>query len=90
MTTILVVEDESSFSEALEFLLGKEGFSVVLAATGNEAMSKFDQGGIDLVLLDLMIPGFSGIEVCKQIRSCLLYTSPSPRDKRQSRMPSSA
>ena len=69
MTTILVVEDESSFSEALEFLLGKEGFSVVLAATGNEAMLKFDQGGIDLVLLDLMIPGFSGIEVCKQIRS---------------------
>ena len=69
MTTILVVEDESSFSEALEFLLGKEGFSVVLAATGNEAMTKFDQGGIDLVLLDLMIPGFSGIEVCKKIRS---------------------
>ncbi|NDE71648.1 MAG: DNA-binding response regulator [Actinobacteria bacterium] len=69
MTKILVVEDESSFSEALEFLLGKEGFGVVLAATGNDAMTKFDQGGIDLVLLDLMIPGASGIEVCKQIRS---------------------
>jgi two-component system response regulator RegX3 len=69
MTKILVVEDESSFSDALEFLLGKEGFSVVTAATGNEAMVKFDQGGIDLVLLDLMIPEVSGIEVCKKIRS---------------------
>lgn len=69
MTKILVVEDESSFSDALEFLLGKEGFGVVTAATGNEAMTKFEQGGIDLVLLDLMIPEVSGIEVCKKIRS---------------------
>ena len=56
MTKILIVEDESSFSEALEFLLGKEGFSVITAVTGTEALKKFDQGGIDLVLLDLMIP----------------------------------
>lgn len=69
MIKILVVEDESSFSDALEFLLGKEGFSVVTAATGNEALVKFEQGGIDLVLLDLMIPEVSGIEVCKRIRS---------------------
>ncbi len=69
MTRILVVEDESSFSEALEFLLGKEGFSVVTAATGTEALKKFDQGGIDLILLDLMIPEVSGTEVCRQIRS---------------------
>ncbi len=69
MTRILVVEDESSFSEALEFLLGKEGFSVITAATGTEALKKFDQGGIDLILLDLMIPEVSGTEVCRQIRS---------------------
>lgn len=69
MTRILVVEDETSFSEALEFLLGKEGFSVIAAATGSEALKKFDQGGIDLVLLDLMIPEVSGTEVCRQIRS---------------------
>ncbi len=69
MTRILVVEDESSFSEALEFLLGKEGFAVVTAATGTEAIKKFDQGGIDLVLLDLMLPEISGTEVCRQIRA---------------------
>jgi two-component system response regulator RegX3 len=69
MTKILIVEDEASFSEALEFLLGKEGFSVVTAANGAEAMRKFDQGGIDLVLLDLMIPEVSGTEVCRQIRA---------------------
>ncbi len=69
MTKILIVEDESSFSEALEFLLGKEGFSVVTAENGAEAMRKFDQGGIDLVLLDLMIPEVSGTEVCRQIRA---------------------
>lgn len=69
MTRVLVVEDESSFSEALEFLLGKEGFSVITAATGTEALNKFEQGGIDLILLDLMIPEISGTEVCRQIRS---------------------
>ena len=69
MTRILIVEDESSFSEALEFLLGKEGFSVSTAATGTEALKKFEQGGIDLILLDLMIPEVSGTEVCRQIRA---------------------
>ena len=69
MTNILIVEDESSFSEALEFLLGKEGFSIVTAATGTEALKKFEQGGIDLVLLDLMIPEISGTELCRQIRA---------------------
>ncbi|MEI7454881.1 MAG: response regulator transcription factor [Actinomycetes bacterium] len=69
MVRILIVEDESSFSEALEFLLSKEGFSIVTAANGSEAITKFDQGGIDLVLLDLMIPEVSGTEVCRQIRT---------------------
>lgn len=69
MVRILIVEDESSFSEALEFLLSKEGFSIVSAANGSEAITKFEQGGIDLVLLDLMIPEISGTEVCRQIRA---------------------
>ena len=69
MTRVLVVEDEASFAEALEFLLGKEGFSVVTAATGSEALRKFEQGGIDLILLDLMIPEISGTEICRQIRA---------------------
>ena len=63
MTRVLIVEDEASFSEALEFLLGKEGFSVITAATGTEALRKFEQGGIDLILLDLMIPEVSGTEI---------------------------
>jgi len=69
MTKILVVEDEKSFSEPLSFLLGKEGYEVVVAADGNEALAKFDKGGADLVLLDLMLPGMSGTEVCRQIRT---------------------
>jgi two-component system response regulator RegX3 len=69
VTRILIVEDETSFSEALEFLLGKEGFTVVTAMTGTEALRKFEQGGIDLILLDLMIPEVSGTEVCRQIRA---------------------
>ena len=68
MTRILVVEDEKSFSEPLAFLLGKEGYEVEVAADGNEAIAKFDKSGADLVLLDLMLPGISGTEVCKQIR----------------------
>jgi two-component system response regulator RegX3 len=69
VTKILIVEDEPSFSEALEFLLGKEGFVVVTAENGSDALKKFEQGGIDLVLLDLMIPEVSGTEVCRQIRA---------------------
>ena len=69
MTRILVVEDEKSFSEPLAFLLGKEGYEVEVAADGNEAIAKFDKSGADLVLLDLMLPGISGTEVCKQIRA---------------------
>jgi two-component system response regulator RegX3 len=68
MTKVLVVEDEESFSEALSFLLGKEGFVVDTAATGSEALAKFDKASYDLILLDLMIPEVSGIEVCRAIR----------------------
>ena len=69
MTKILVVEDEASFSEALAYVLGKEGFEVVVADTGDGAIATFDRVGADLVLLDLMLPGLSGTEVCKQLRS---------------------
>ena len=69
MTKILVVEDEASFSEALSYVLGKEGFEVVVADTGDGAVATFDKVGADLVLLDLMLPGLSGTEVCKQLRA---------------------
>ena len=69
MTKILVVEDEPSFSDALSYLLGREGFDISVADTGIKAVEEFDRHGADLVLLDLMLPGLSGTEVCRQIRS---------------------
>ena len=68
MTRILVVEDEDSFSDALSYLLGREGFEVGVADTGPKAIEEFDRNGADLVLLDLMLPGLSGTEVCRQLR----------------------
>ncbi|WP_024285713.1 response regulator transcription factor [Cellulomonas sp. KRMCY2] len=68
MTRILVVEDEESYRDPLSYLLRKEGYEVSLAATGPEALAEFDRGGADLVLLDLMLPGISGTEVCRQLR----------------------
>ncbi len=69
MTKILVVEDESSFSEALSYVLTKEGYQVTVADTGDGAIKAFDKEGADLVLLDLMLPGLSGTEVCRQLRT---------------------
>ena len=69
MSRILVVDDEPSIIEPLEFLLQKEGFSVTTATNGREALEKFEQGGIDLILLDLMLPEVSGTEVCRRIRA---------------------
>ena len=69
MTKILVVEDETSLSEAISYLLRKEGFEVEIAENGVSAVSLFEQGGADLILLDLMLPGLSGTEVCRQIRA---------------------
>lgn len=69
MTRILVVEDEESFSEALSFMLRKEGYEVAVAGDGNKALEEFEQNGADLILLDLMLPGISGTEVCRQIRA---------------------
>jgi len=68
LTRVLVVEDEDSFSDALSFMLRREGYEVFVATDGNAAISEFDKHGPDLVLLDLMLPGISGTEVCRIIR----------------------
>jgi two-component system response regulator RegX3 len=69
MARILVVEDEETLAEAISFLLSKEGFDVAVAATGPAAIESFEKSGADLILLDLMLPGLSGTEVCRQIRT---------------------
>jgi two-component system response regulator RegX3 len=68
VTRVLVVEDEESYSDALAYLLRKEGYEVAIAATGPDALSEFDRAGADIVLLDLMLPGLPGTEVCRRIR----------------------
>jgi two-component system, OmpR family, response regulator RegX3 len=68
MTRVLVVEDEESFSDALSYMLRREGFDAVVAGTGPDALAEFDRGGADIVLLDLMLPGLSGTEVCRALR----------------------
>src|ERR1700710_2491216 len=69
MTRVLVVEDEESFSDALSYMLRREGYDTVVAATGPDALAEFDRAGADIVLLDLMLPGLSGTEVCRALRS---------------------
>ncbi|MDK3255675.1 response regulator transcription factor [Blastococcus capsensis] len=69
MTRVLVVEDEESFSDALSYMLRREGFDTVVAATGHDALAEYDRGGADIVLLDLMLPGLPGTEVCRALRS---------------------
>ena len=68
MTRILIVEDEESFSDPLSYLLSREGFDVDVVDNGTDAVSTFEQAGADLILLDLMLPGLSGTEVCRRIR----------------------
>jgi two-component system, OmpR family, response regulator RegX3 len=68
VTRVLVVEDEESYSDALAYMLRKEGFEVGIAATGPDAIAEFDRAGADIVLLDLMLPGMPGTEVCRVIR----------------------
>lgn len=69
MTTILVIEDEESFREPLAFSLRRDGFTVIVCADGEDGLEQFKENPIDLVLLDLMLPGISGTDVCKQIRA---------------------
>jgi len=68
MTRILIVEDEASLSEPLAYLLTREGYETVVAADGPSALAEFDATPADLVLLDLMLPGLSGTEVCRELR----------------------
>ena len=68
MSVVLIVEDEESYRDALGFMLAKEGFEVILAADGEEGLAQFERHGADIVLLDLMMPGLSGTEVCRRLR----------------------
>ncbi len=68
MTKILVVEDEESIRETLDFLLTKEGYQVHTLASGQDAVLEFEKFNPDLVLLDIMLPGLSGVEITKKIR----------------------
>ncbi len=68
MSRILVVEDEESYSDPLSYLLRREGYEVAIAETGPAALTEFDKNGADLVLLDLMLPGLSGVDVCRALR----------------------
>lgn len=68
MTRVLVVEDEESYREALGYMLRREGFDVIEAADGVRGLEAYDQSGADIVLLDLMLTGMAGTEVCRQLR----------------------
>ena len=68
MTRVLIVEDEESFADPLAYLLRKEGFEASIAGTGAAALEDFERHGADIVLLDLMLPGLSGTEVCRALR----------------------
>jgi two-component system response regulator RegX3 len=69
VTKVLIVEDEESMADPLAFLLRREGFSTEIAGNGPDALAEFDKNGADIVLLDVMLPGMSGTEVCKQLRT---------------------
>lgn len=69
MTRILIVEDEPALSDPLDFLLRREGFDTEVVSDGREALVAFDRAAADLVLLDLMLPGLPGTEVCRELRN---------------------
>jgi DNA-binding response OmpR family regulator len=68
-STILLVEDEASVRKVLTFPLERDGYTVVQAADGEEALERFDAQPIDLVVLDIMLPKLDGLEVCKRLRA---------------------
>ena len=68
MTRVLLVEDEESYREATSYMLRREGYDVVATADGRTGLDEFARAGADIVLLDLMLPGLSGVEVCRQLR----------------------
>lgn len=65
---LLIVDDEESFIDALQSGLSREGFIIDVARDGHEALERFEAGAPDLILLDVMLPGISGIDVCRRIR----------------------
>src|SRR4029079_10540762 len=67
--TILLVDDEESVQKLLTYPLERDGYRVVQARDGDEALSRFDAEDVDLVVLDVMIPKIDGLEVCKQLRA---------------------
>lgn len=69
MTRVLIVEDEPDLADPLAYLLRREGYDVEIAEDGPAAISAFQERGADIVLLDLMLPGIPGTEVCRQIRA---------------------
>ncbi|WP_238421429.1 response regulator transcription factor [Gordonia sp. 'Campus'] len=69
MTHVMIVEDEESLADPLAFLLRKEGFEASVITDGAQALSTFDRVSPDIVLLDLMLPGMSGTEICKALRT---------------------
>ncbi len=68
MTTVLIIEDEEIYRDTVSYMLKREGFQVVEAADGPAGLAAFDRTGADIVLLDLMMPGLPGLEVCRQLR----------------------
>ena len=69
MTRVLLIEDEDAYRETVGYLLRKEGFDVVEAADGTAGLAEFERTGADIVLLDLMMPGLPGTEVCRRLRA---------------------
>ncbi|WOQ69086.1 response regulator transcription factor [Microbacterium limosum] len=68
MTRVLLVEDEPDLAEPLAYLLRREGYDVEIAEDGPAAIASFEESPADIVLLDLMLPGMPGTEVCRRIR----------------------
>ena len=88
--SILLIEDDRDMRDLVAGHLEHSGFDVQKAEDGIKGQALALQYSPDLILLDLMLPSVDGLTLCQRLRSCLLYTSPSPRDLDLSRMPSSA
>lgn len=69
MKRILIIEDERPLAEAVQFSLEKEGYAVDIALDGEKGWEMFSGGGYDIILLDLMLPGIDGMEICRRVRS---------------------
>ena len=87
---ILTIDDQQLILLSVEKRLSELGYQVKTAESGALGIQHFDTFEPDLVIVDINMPNTSGLEVVRHIRTCLLYTSPSPRDRTRSRMPSSA